>query len=696
MSFTTDAIRNVAVTGHGGTGKTTLVEQMLFVGGAIPKAETVESGKTVSDYTDEEIERKISIHASLSHISWENKLVNILDTPGSGDFAGEVIAALRVSEAAVLVVGAKAGVQIETIKLWRQMNGRSLPRIVFVNKMDRENADFRETLSDLKARFDFPFVPVTIPIGTGSDYRGIINLIEEKAYLIPEAGKKESPGDIPADQKASVDEFREAMIESAAEGDDELIQKFFDTGTLSADEIRKGLLEGLRDNRVCPVFCGSSMGGSGVLSLLNFIARTAPSPAGKSETAVGTDGADKEVPISSQGAASCYVFKTSIDQFSGRLSFIKVVTGVVKPDSELYDQREKRKEKITKVYKITGKKLEETPEISAGDLGVLVKLETIKTGDTLFAALDADLAFKPLELPHPVHSVTVVAKSKKDEDKLSEFLHRVVEEDHTFTMSYNGETKETVISGMGELHINMILDKIRESQKVEMETKIPRVAYRETITKPADAEYTHKKQSGGHGQYGRVVIQIRPLPRGEYYQFENAIRGMAVSKGYIPGIEKGLHDAMEQGVLAGYPVVDVGVQLTDGKEHPVDSSEMSFRLAAKGALRAAMEKASPVLLEPIMNLRVFANSEHVGDILSDLSSRRGRVLGQKSIGGGIEEIDAQVPQAELLRYSIDLRSITSGTASFEVAFDHYSPLTGKIADSVINEAKEIQAAAHAS
>ncbi len=693
MGFTTDAIRNIAVTGHGGTGKTTLVEQLLWGGGAIAKAETVDSGKTVSDYTEEEVERKISIHTSVSHVSWENKLINILDTPGSGDFVGEVVAGLRTAESSVLVVGAKAGVQIETIKLWRRLNNRNMPRIVFVNKMDRENADFKETLDDLKEKFGVPFVPVTVPIGSGADYRGVVNLIDMKAHLVPEPNKKEAASDIPEDAKALVEEFRPSMIESAAEGDDGLIEKFFDAGTLTEDEIRKGLLEGLRDNRVCPVFCGSAELNSGLISLLNFIARTAPSPAGKEEEAEGPDGSAVAVPISAEGTPGCFVFKTSIDQFSGRLSFIKVVTGVLKPDTELVNVREGQKEKLGKIFKINGKKLEDVSELPAGDIGVLVKLESVKTCDSLCGG-DKKLAFKALDLPQPVHSVTVMAKSKKDEDKLSEFLHRVVEEDLTFTMSFNKETKETVISGMGELHITMILDKIRESQKLEMETKLPRVAYRETITKSSEAEYTHKKQSGGHGQYGRVVIAVRPLERGQHYEFENAIRGMAVSKGYIPGIEKGLHDAMEGGVLASYPVVDVGVKLTDGKEHPVDSSEMSFRLAAKGALRAAMEKAGPVLLEPIMNLHVFANSEHVGDILSDLSSRRGRVLGQSSLGGGIEQIDAQVPQAELLRYSIDLRSITSGTASFEVEFDHYSPVTGKIADTVINEAKELAAAAH--
>ena len=693
MGFTTDAIRNLAVAGHGGTGKTTLVEQLLFNGGAISKAETVESGKTVSDYTEEEVERKISIHTTVTHVSWENKLINLLDTPGSGDFVGEVVAGFRTAESALLLVGAKAGVQIETIKLWRRLNNRNMPRLVFVNKMDRDNADFRETLDDLKEKFSVPFVPVTIPLGSGTDYKGVINLIDMKAYLVPEPGKKEVAVDIPAEAKEMVEEYRAAMIESAAEGDDELIEKFFDAGTLTEEEIRKGLLEGLRDNRVCPVFCGAALLNSGLFSLLNFVARTAPSPDGKEEEGVDSDGAAVTTKISSDGAASCYVFKTAIDQFSGRLSYIKVVTGVLKADSDLANVRDGQKEKLSKVYKINGKKLEEVSELPAGDLGVLVKLEGVKTCDTL-AGGDSQVTYKALDLPQPVHSVTVVAKSKKDEDRLAEFLHRVVEEDLTFTMSFNKETKETVISGMGELHINMILDKIRESQKLDMETKLPRVAYRETITKSSDAEYTHKKQSGGHGQYGRVVISVKPLERGEYYSFDNAIRGMAVSKGYLPGIEKGLHDAMESGVLAGYPVVDVGVTLTDGKEHPVDSSEMSFRLAAKGALRAAMEKAGPVLLEPIMNLRVFANEEHVGDILSDLSSRRGRVSGQNPLGGGIDEIDAQVPQAELLRYSIDLRSITSGTASFEVEFDHYSPVTGKIADTIINEAKELATAAH--
>ncbi len=691
MGFTTDAIRNLAVAGHGGTGKTTLVEQILFTGGVIPRAETVASGKTVSDCTEEEIERKISIHTALSHLSWQDREINLLDTPGSGDFVGEVVAGLRAAECALLLVAAKPGVQIETIKLWRRLKERAMPRMVFLNKLDREHVSLEEAIADLKGKFDLPFVPITIPIGSGPDYRGVISLIEQKAYLVPEPGAKESPSEIPAELKAEVDKQRAALIEAAAEGDDTLMEKFFDAGTLSEAEVRTGLLEGLAAGRLCPLLCGSAERCSGVTPLLNFIAFAAPSPQGGEESLEVTNGQAASAKIDATGPVSGFVFKTSIDQFSGRLSFIKVVTGVMKAETELFNSREQHKEKVNKLYKLQGKKLEEVHELAAGDIGVLTKLESIRTNDTLCAA-DHHVRYRPLLLPHPVHSVTVSAKSKKEEDKLNEFLHKVVEEDLTFTVGFNSETKESVISGMGELHINMILDKIRSSQKIEMETHIPHVAYRETITKPADAEYTHKKQSGGHGQYGKVVIQVKPLPRGEHYHFENGIRGMAVSKGYIPGIEKGLHDAMESGVLAGYPVAGVSVTLVDGKEHPVDSSEMSFRLAAKGALRAAMEEAGPVLLEPIMNLHVYANEEHVGDILSDLSSRRGKVLGQNPLGGGIQEIDAQVPQAELLRYSIDLRSITSGTASFDVDFDHYSPISGKIADNVISEAKAIREA----
>jgi elongation factor G len=484
----------------------------------------------------------------------------------------------------------------------------------------------------------------------------------------------------------TVAEYRGSLIEAAAEGDDALMEKYFEEETLSEEEIRTGLSEAFSENRFVPVFCGAAEVSSGATPLLNFFTSAAPAPAGKIEKAKDKDGNEQEVTMSIDGSSSCFCFKTSIDQFSGKMSFVKVYTGSLGPDNDMFNPTKNTKQRIGKLYRIVGKKLVETTSLAAGDIGVLTKLDSVNTSGTLCAA-DSVITYDPLKLPQPVHSLAVSAVNKKDEDKMNQFLQRAAEEDPTFTIDYNTETKQTVISGMGELHINMILDRIKEQQKIEIETKVPRVPYRETITKPSDAEYTHKKQTGGHGQYGRVVLQIAPLERGEQYKFENVIKGGAISRGYIPGVEKGILEGMESGILAGYPVVDLGAMVVDGKEHPVDSSEMAFKLAAKGALMAAMEKAKPVLLEPVVNLRVFANEEYVGDILSDLSSRRGRVLGQESVGNGITQIDAQVPQAELLRYSIDLRSITSGTASFEMEFSHYNPISGKIAEDVIAASK---------
>ena len=465
------------------------------------------------------------------------------------------------------------------------------------------------------------------------------------------------------------------------------MEKYFEEGTLSEDEIKKGLVKALAQNKIVPVLCGNAETGSGITCLLDFIAEACPSPDGIQEKAKNAGGEEIMVPINPEGSPALMVFKTSIDQFSGKLSFFKAMSGIIHADSEMYNMEIDKKEKIGKIYSCMGKTLSEVKEVAAGDFGVLGKMEHIDTNGT-FASVDNHFAYIPLKLPQPVHSVAISAVVKKEEDKLNQGLHRAAEEDLTFQINFNKETKETVISAMGELHLNMILDKIKEKQKVEIETRVPRVAYRETITKTAGAEYTHKKQSGGHGQYGRVIMEISPLPRGKHMEFVNAIKGGSISKGYMPGIEKGIIEGMEEGYLAGYPLVDIATKIVDGKEHPVDSSEMAFKLAGKGALKAAVEQARPVLLEPVASLRVFTDEQYVGDILSDLSSRRGRVLGQEALGGGITEIDAQVPQSEMLRYSIDLRSITSGTASFEMEFDHYDPISGKIAEAVITASKD--------
>ena len=693
MSVDTKNIRNVALIGHNGTGKTNLIEQMLFYAGVLSRAETVESGKTVSDYTDEEIQKKMSIHSSLASMTWDDKVINVLDTPGTGDFIGEAISAFRATEAALMMIDGREGAQIETIKLWRRLDERNKPRAVFINKMDKERASFRHTIDSLVEEFGAHFVPVVIALGEAEEFHGVINLIENQAYECHEGGK-ETPIPIPEKYAAVVEDFRNRLIENAAEGTDELIEKYFEEGTLEADDIRHGLAVGMRENRVIPVFCGATDKGAGITSLLNFIKNNFPWPLGIEEYIIGHEGEETTIAIDPEKPFSAYCFKTTIDQFSGKMSFIKVVTGVLTPETDMFNNEIGKKAKPGKLYRAVGKKLIETDSLTAGDIGIITKCDIISTNSTLVAGPEYKRRFRPLRLPQPIYQLAISADDKKSEDKMNDALHRVQEEDLTFQMSYNEETRESIIGGMGELHINMILDKIRDKQKIQIHTKTPKIAYRETITKKSGlAEYSHKKQSGGHGQFGRVVLEIEPLERGKYYEFENVIKGGAISKGYVPGIEKGLHEKMEEGYLAGYPLVDIKITLVDGKEHPVDSSEMAFKLAAKGAMEIALSKAGCVLLEPFMKLEVFVDDEYLGAILSDLSGKRGRVLGQEE-KGHVVAVKAEVPMAELRNYAIELKSMTSGTGSFELEFDHYEILQGKLAEDVIAEAKREKEAAN--
>jgi len=685
MSYTTDLVKNVSLAGHGGTGKTSLFERLLFAGGVIPKPETIESGKTVSDSSPEEIERKISIYTALGHVEWKGKKINIFDTPGSSDFVGEVISALRATELCIAVVDGRAGVQIETLKLWRTLNSRGKPRGIYITKMDDDRSDFEAVLEDIKEKLKIDPFPFFLPMGKGSSYRGVIDVLNERAYFVQEGGL-EKEGPIPAEYQDQVRAMRERLIEAAAEGDDTLMEHYVDKGSLDAEEMHLGLIEALAEHKYVPVFCGSALKNSGIIPFIDIMADIAPEPRTARDLVQETSGEEWEVEIDPNKPFAGLVVKTVFDQFSGKLSWVKVFEGKLSADSEILNVRENKKERIGKLYLCQGKKLEEVRELYAGDVGIITKVTSLHTNDSITDPA-SPLLFVPLKLPEPVHMVAVHAAQKKDEDKLGEFLLRATEEDKTLRYEYNTETKEAIIGGIGELHIAIVLDKIRNNQKIEIETRPPRVAYRETITKKANAEYTHKKQTGGHGQYARVVLDIEPLPRGENYKFINAIFGGAISKGYIPGVEKGVLEAMQHGVMAGYPVVDVQVTVVDGKEHPVDSSELAFKLAARNAFKEAMKKASPTLLEPIMNLTVFVEEKYLGDIMSDLSGKRGKILGQNSIGGGIEEIRAQVPQAELLRYSIDLRSMTSGTGSFSVEFDHYAPISGKIAEEVIKAAE---------
>lgn len=685
MGFSTDLVRTVAVAGHGQTGKTTLVEHILLTAGVLQKAETVDSGKTVSDYTPEEIERKISIYSCLSHLSWKNHLINIWDTPGSSDFAGEVFSAFRSAELALMLIDGRSGVQIETIKLWRALDRRNRARIVFISRMDDDRSSFTDSVQAVHNQFEVEVCPVTIPMGAGKNFRGVVDVRQGKAYEITENGEKEIP--IPPEYEDEYKRAREVLSGAAAEGDEDLLVKFIDEAGLSDEDISKGLKLAIKYNRVVPAFAGSAATGAGLTSVLDFITDIVPPPTGALETTVSPEGEESTVKVNPAQPLSAFVVKTANDQFSGKMSYIKVVTGSLTADAEVYNISEGKKEKISKLYRGIGKKLVETKELFAGDIGIATKLPFAKTNDTLSATQDAQ-PFMKLRTPNPVYSMAVAAKDKKDDDKLGELLVRACEEDMTLSFSFNAETKQSVLSGMGDLHINIILNRIKNQTKIDILTSIPRIAYRETIQRKSQAEYTHKKQSGGHGQYARVVLAIDALERGEGYTFSNAVFGGAISKGYIPGVEKGVKEAMENGVLAGYPVVDVGVTVLDGKEHPVDSSEMAFKIASRNAFKDAMRNAGPILLEPIMNLTVFVQSSYLGDIMSDLSGRRGHILGQSSPGNGIEEIRAQVPHHELLRYAIDLRSMTSGTGSFEITFDHYSPISGKIADEVITAAKE--------
>jgi len=684
MKIETAHIRTIAIAGHGESGKTTLLENLAALTGTITQAETIASGKTISDYTAEEIERKISIYSVLASMNWHNTVLNFWDTPGSSDFIGEVIAAFRSAEAGLIVLDGKVGVQIETIKYWRDLDRRNKPRMVFVNKMDEDRADFTQAVNDIKKQFNADVFPVTFPIGRGGAFTAVVDVLHNIAYK-REANGVETSIPIPDEAKAQYNEMREILAGAAAEGDEDLLVKFIDEGELSDEEIAQGLKAAMKNNRIVPIFAGSAQTGLGLTALLHFIEAIMPSPAGYLERA--NQGEEEiAVKIDSKPAFSGFIVKTSNDQFSGRLSYIKVITGCLCADTEIYNNSEQKKERIGKIYRTIGKKLVEIKELTAGDIGVAVKLAATKTNDTLSSSQECPL-FVRLRTPDPIYSLAVSAIDKKNDDKLGEQLLRACGEDMTLSFVYNAETKQNVFSGMGDLHTTIILDRIKKQAKIDIQTSIPRIAYRETIRQKAQAEYTHKKQSGGHGQFGRVVLAIQPLERGQQYSFTNAVFGGAISKGYIPGVEKGVKEAMENGVMAGYPVVDVGSTVLDGKEHPVDSSEMAFKIAARNAFKNAMRNAGPILLEPIMNLTVFVETAYLGDIMSDLSSRRGKIIGQAALANGIEEIRAQVPHKELLRYAIDLRSLTSGTGSFEMSFDHYDPISGKIADEVIAAAK---------
>jgi len=679
---------NIALTGHTSVGKTSFLDTALYDMGVTDTLGKVDDGKSLSDFDEEEIKRRISIKSSIFSTLYRDTVLNFLDTPGSADFAGEVVSALYGADSMLLLIDAVNGVEIETSKLWSRAQKMEYPVLFFVNKIDKENADYKSVLENIRTNLKAHIFPIMLPVEKGNSFNGLIDLIEMKYYTYEGGKKKGKEQDIPQEHMAEAQDLRGALIEIAAESTDELTEKYLEGETLSDSEVLTGLQQMIQTQKASPVFFGSCALNRGISETLDLIIQLAPSSnyRGKIKVLDYAD-ASKEVEIAQSKDASFagIVIKTVIDQFAGKITFLRVLSGSFKPEEDVMNCTQERKERLSKLSLPFGKnQVALNRNAEEGDIITFTKLPFAETGDTL-SSLERPIKLPEMQLPNPIYSLAIKAKNKKEEDKLNSLLQRAAEEDISFKVEFNNETKQTVISGMGEQQINIILSRIKEKNAIEVVTSTPLVAYRETVTTSSKADYKHKKQSGGHGQYGQVFLEIEPLERGGGFAFIDKIVGGAIPKQYIPGVEKGVKDALEEGVVAGYPVVDVKTALVFGSFHEVDSSELSFKIAGRQAFKLAMEKAKPTLLEPIMDLRVYVNDKYTGDIMSDLNSKRGRVLGMDNVGGGIQMIKAKVPMAELLKYAIELRAITSGTGSFEMEFSNYEPIGGKIAEDIIKE-----------
>lgn len=685
-AYKADAIRNVALVGHGGCGKTSLSEALLFSAGAIDRMGRVDDGTTTSDYDPDEVKRKISVNATLLPCEWKGVKINFVDTPGYADFVGDVKSALRVVEGALIVVCAVSGIEVGTETAWAFAEEYNVPRAIFVNKMERENADFYAVTEALRVRFGNRVVPVQLPIGSQDTFKGIVDLVRMKAYT--GSGKSVVEGEIPADMAEAVGKYRESLVEAAAENDDELITKYLEGEELTSDEVAKGVAAGIRAGKLVPVFCGSALSNIGTASLLDEITSAFPSPADaepQKGTNPQTNAAEERKPSDSE-AFSALVFKTLADPYVGKLTYFKVYSGVLKSDSHVFNSTKGIEERVGQVYFLRGKNQEATSEVHAGDIGAVAKLSETGTGDTLCDKAKP-IVYPRIEFPSPVYSVAIRAKSKADEDKLGPALSKLADEDPTFEYHREMETGETIISGLGESHVEITVDRLKRKFGVSVDIDTPKIPYRETILTSAKAQGRHKKQTGGRGQFGDCWIEIEPAERGSGFEFVDQIVGGAIPRQFIPAVEKGIREAMERGILAGYPVVDIKATVYDGSFHPVDSSEMAFKMAGILAFQNAAEKASPVLLEPMLNVEVTVPEEYMGDIIGDLNGKRGRILGMEPVNGR-QVIRAVVPQAEMLRYAIDLRSIARGRGTFKTEFSHYEQVPAHIAQQIIEHRKK--------
>jgi elongation factor G len=699
-TYKTESIRNVGIVGHGGTGKTQLTSALLFAAGVTDRLGKPADGTATTDWDDEEVARKISIQTGLAHVEWtpagaaESVKINLLDLPGYSTFINETKSSLTVVDAALILIDAVAGVQVVTEKVWDYCTEYGQPRAFVVNWMDRDLADFQRALASIQEVFGRGAVPVQLPIGAEKNFHGVIDLVTMKAHLYePDGNGRAKVEEIPAELADKAKEWHEKLVEMVAEGDDKLMEEFFEKGTLPVDDLTKGLREAVLAQRLFPIMAASGLRNIGAESILNFLATVLPSP-GDRGTASGFSEPNRQGQpvsrrVSDEEPVSAFVFKTLADPFAGRISYFKVVSGCLHNDATLQNFNRQSNERFQHVQVMQGKTGTQVTELHAGDIGAVAKLKETLTGETL-GDKSAPIFYPPARLPEPSITFAVEAKTRADEDKIGTAIHKILEEDPSLRFGRDAQTQEFLLSGSGQQHIEVIVSKLRSHYHVDVTLKPPKVPYRETIRGKADAEGKHKKQTGGRGQFGVCRIKMEPLSRGAGFEFVDDIFGGAIPRNYIPAVEKGIRDAAERGYLAGFPVVDFRATLYDGKYHDVDSSEMAFKIAGSLAFKEAMKQARPALLEPVMEVEIYAPDQYSGDIMGDVSSRRGRISGSETRGQNVI-IKAQVPLAEMLSYATDLTSMTQGRASFSMEFSHYDYVPSEIADKVIAAAKAARA-----
>lgn len=681
--YKSDMIRNVSLIGHSGSGKTSLAEALLYNSNALERLGKVDDGNTACDYDPEEINRKISISTSIASCEWKKNKINILDTPGYFDFIGEVKSALRVTEAAIIVTCAVSGVEVGTEQVFQYAGDAKLPRMFFINKMDRENASFEKVLNQIRQSLGHRAIPFQLPIGREENFKGVVDLVCKKAYTFEGKNKKEIP--IPEELKSDVEEYRVMLVEAAAETDDELLTKYLEGEELTQKDIQKGLKSGINNGEIFPILCGSALTNKGINLLLDIILDYIPSPLEKEPEVAKNIENDESVEVNCEQDApfSALVFKTMADPYVGKLTLFKVFSGSLKSDSNVFNVVTSETEKTGQIQILVGKEQKNVDQVFAGDIAAMAKLQNTNTNDTIVQE-GHSIKLKEIDFPEPVLTMAAVPKSKGDEEKISSGLGRLMEEDKTFKVYKDRETGELLVSGMGEIHLEVLGAKLKNKFGAEMELKAPKVPYRETIKSTVKVEGKHKKQSGGRGQYGHVFLELKPIDFEEKFEFEDEIFGGVVPKQYIPAVEKGIEEALEEGVLAGYPMVGVKAVLYDGSYHPVDSSEMAFKIAGSMAFKKGAKQAKPVLLEPIMDVEVIIPQDYMGDIIGDLNKRRGKVMGMEP-EKNMQHIHAQVPLSEMSRYATDLRSMTQGRGNFTSSFSHYEEVPGQLAEKIIEQ-----------